>query len=35
MTWERFWPLVDCWIPSAKILHPDSLNLRFDARYPR
>src|ERR1700732_3014958 len=34
MTWERFWPLVDQWIPSAKILHPHP-NLRFDARYPR
>ena len=34
MTWERFWRLVDRWIPSAKILHPHP-NLRFDARYPR
>ena len=34
MTWERFWPLVDRWIPSAKILHPHP-NLRFDARHPR
>ena len=34
MTWERFWPLVDRWIPSAKILHPHP-SLRFDARYPR
>jgi group II intron reverse transcriptase/maturase len=34
MTWARFWPLVDCWIPSAKILHPHP-NLRFDARHPR
>jgi RNA-directed DNA polymerase len=34
MTWERLWPLVDRWIPSAKILHPHP-NLRFDARYPR
>ena len=34
MTWERFWPLVDRWIPSAKILHPHP-NLRCDARYPR
>ncbi len=34
MTWERFWPLVDRWIPSAKILHPHP-NVRFDARYPR
>ncbi len=34
MTWERFWPSVDRWIPSAKILHPHP-NLRFDARYPR
>ena len=32
MTWERFWPLVDQWIPSAKVLHP---NLRFDAIHPR
>src|SRR6476661_3775888 len=29
MTWERFWPLVDRWIPSAKILHPHP-NVRFD-----
>ena len=34
MTWERFWPLVDRWIPSAKILHPHP-NLRFDARHLR
>jgi group II intron reverse transcriptase/maturase len=34
MTWARFWPLVDRWIPSAKILHPHP-NLRFDARHPR
>jgi group II intron reverse transcriptase/maturase len=34
MTWERFWPLVDRWLPSAKILHPHP-NLRFDARYLR
>ena len=34
MTWERFWTLVDRWIPSAKILHPHP-NLRFDATYPR
>lgn len=34
MTWERFWPLVDQWIPSAKILHPHP-NVRFDARYLR
>jgi group II intron reverse transcriptase/maturase len=34
MTWERLRPLVDCWIPSAKILHPHP-NLRFDARHPR
>lgn len=34
MTWERFWPLVDRWIPSAKILHPHP-NLRFDASHPR
>jgi RNA-directed DNA polymerase len=34
MTWERFWPLVGRWIPSAKILHPHP-NVRFDARYPR
>ena len=31
MTWERFWPLVDRWIPSAKILHPHP-NVRFDAK---
>ena len=30
MTWERFWPTVDRWIPSAKILHPHP-NVRFDA----
>lgn len=34
MTWARFEPLVACWIPSAKILHPHP-NLRFDARYLR
>ncbi len=34
MTWTRFAPLVKCWIPSAKILHPHP-NLRFDARYLR
>ncbi|MEX0802758.1 MAG: group II intron reverse transcriptase/maturase [Candidatus Binatia bacterium] len=34
MTWERFWKLVDRWIPSAKILHPHP-NLRFDAKYLR
>jgi RNA-directed DNA polymerase len=34
MTWERFWSLVDRWIPSAKILHPHP-NLRFDASHPR
>jgi len=34
MTWERFWLLVDRWIPSAKILHPHP-NLRFDAKYLR
>jgi hypothetical protein len=33
-TWERFWPLVDRWIPSAKILHPHP-NVRFDATHPR
>ena len=33
-TWERFWPLVDRWIPIAKILYPHP-NLRFDPRYPR
>jgi RNA-directed DNA polymerase len=34
MTWERFWPLVDRWIPSARTLHPHP-NLRFDAMHPR
>jgi len=34
MTWERVRPLVDRWIPSAKILHPHP-NVRFDARYLR
>jgi group II intron reverse transcriptase/maturase len=34
MTWERFRPLVNRWIPSAKILHPHP-NVRFDARYLR
>ena len=34
MTWERFLPLVDRWIPSAKILHPHP-NVRFDAIHPR
>ena len=34
MSWDRFWRLVDCWIPSAKILHPHP-NVRFDAMHPR
>ena len=34
MSWARFWPLVDRWIPSAKILHPHP-NVRFDAIHPR
>jgi group II intron reverse transcriptase/maturase len=34
MTWDRYWRLVDRWIPSAKILHPHP-NVRFDARHPR
>ncbi len=34
MTSERFWTLIDRWIPSAKILHLHP-NVRFDARYPR
>jgi RNA-directed DNA polymerase len=34
MTWDRFWPLVDRWIPSAKILHPHP-NVRFDVIHPR
>ena len=34
MTWDRFWPLVDRWIPSAKILHPHP-NVRFAAKYLR
>jgi RNA-directed DNA polymerase len=34
ITWERFWLLVDRWIPSAKILHPHP-NVRFDAIHPR
>jgi group II intron reverse transcriptase/maturase len=34
MTWDRYWPLVDRWIPSAKILHPHP-NVRFDAIHPR
>jgi RNA-directed DNA polymerase len=34
MTWKRFWPLVDRWIPSARILHPHP-NVRFDAMHPR
>jgi RNA-directed DNA polymerase len=33
-SWERFWPLIDRWIPSARILHPHP-NVRFDARYLR
>jgi retron-type reverse transcriptase len=35
ITCERFRPLVDRWIPSAKILHPHPDDLRFDARYVR
>ncbi len=34
MTWARFCPLVDAWIPSAAILHPHP-NVRFDATHPR
>jgi RNA-directed DNA polymerase len=34
MTWDRFWALVDRWIPSARILHPHP-NVRFDAIHPR
>ena len=34
MTWERFWLLVDQWIPSAKILHPHP-NDRFYAKHPK
>jgi len=34
MTWERFWRLVDRWIPSAHIQHPHP-NLRFDVKHPR
>jgi group II intron reverse transcriptase/maturase len=34
MTWDRFWRLVDRWIPSAKTLHPYP-NVRFDAKHPR
>ena len=31
MTWERFAPLADLWVPKPKILHPHP-NQRFDAR---
>jgi len=31
MTWERFAPLADLWVPTPKILHPYP-NQRFDAR---
>ena len=34
MTRDRFWVLVDRWIPSARILHPHP-NVRFDAMHPR
>jgi len=34
MTRDRFWPLVDQWIPSARITHPHP-NVRFDAIHPR
>lgn len=34
LTWERFWRLVDRWIPSAHIQHPHP-NLRFDVKHPR
>jgi RNA-directed DNA polymerase len=34
MTGDRFWQLVNRWIPSAKILHPHP-NVRFDAMHPR
>jgi group II intron reverse transcriptase/maturase len=34
MSWTRFKPYVDAWIPRARILHPPSA-LRFDAKHPR
>jgi RNA-directed DNA polymerase len=34
MTRDRFWRLVERWIPSARILHPHP-NVRFDAIHPR
>src|SRR5262245_27441375 len=34
MTGDRFWRLVNRWIPSAKILHPHP-NVWFDAMHPR
>ena len=34
LTWAQFLPLINAWIPRARILHPPSA-LRFDARHPR
>jgi group II intron reverse transcriptase/maturase len=34
MSWTRFKPYIDAWIPRARILHPPSA-LRFDAKHPR
>lgn len=34
VTWERMLPLVNDWLPKARILHPWP-NQRFDVKYPR
>lgn len=34
LTWERFGPIVERWLPRAKILHPYP-NMRFFATHPR
>jgi hypothetical protein len=34
MSWARFRPIVDHWIPRARILHPYP-NVRFYAKHPK
>jgi RNA-directed DNA polymerase len=34
LTWPRFAPVVDYWLPNPRILHPWP-NVRFDAKHPR
>jgi len=32
--WDRFFPLLDRWIPQPRVLHPDP-DKRFDAIHPK